>query len=435
MSFLSFFVHENNISCSIIAANQFAFASKGFHCILRAFPQAKEPLVLCCRCYQLLARLMSASLSERTVSSRRQCCAAGCSNRRGRCPICPVTQERICGCSVFSSADCPRSRSLLTLHKISSMPTRVRRVVLQRINRKDGRGRNWQPSSEAVVCNMHYENREGPNASRRQIVPVKFAHRSSYGGGSEVDSHSRPQNRPTLSSNCDNDDVMKESTQCDPQLQDGPDIAEKQRDVDVPLSVRLKSIGRERDDMKRECSILRSKLESIGRERDDLKRECSILQSKLESTSDSVGELTFSSDRLSDGQLKFYTGFSGKELFNIVWQWLKPAADKIVLSGANIDGGEIDGPRSEHDYASVLTEGGRRTRQLPLKDEFFLVLVRIRLGAIEEDLAYRFRISQQSVSAIWNAWLPFLAAQLRPLITWPLTASITMTSGGISPTQ
>ncbi|XP_062516382.1 uncharacterized protein LOC134191777 [Corticium candelabrum] len=58
-------------------------------------------------------------------------------------------------------------------------------------------------------------------------------------------------------------------------------------------------------------------------------------------------------------------------------------------------------------------------RRLDRIDEFLLTLVRLRLGAPEEDLTYRFEVSQSRVSKILTNWLPFLAAQFKGLISWP----------------
>ena len=60
-----------------------------------------------------------------------------------------------------------------------------------------------------------------------------------------------------------------------------------------------------------------------------------------------------------------------------------------------------------------------RTRKLRVKDEFFLTLVRLRLGLTVWDLAFRFKISRSTVSSVENTWIPFLAKELVHFITWP----------------
>jgi len=52
------------------------------------------------------------------------------------------------------------------------------------------------------------------------------------------------------------------------------------------------------------------------------------------------------------------------------------------------------------------------------------VLIRLRLGLLEQDLAHRFNIGIATVSRICVTWIKFLNQQLRPLITWPSRADI-----------
>ena len=89
--------------------------------------------------------------------SRRQCCAWGCHNRKGRCPE-DIKGVRVCGCPSLRCTDCPKSGELLSLHYIEKMPDSVKRVVVSKINqtRKGPKGTNWKPTAESCICNMHY---------------------------------------------------------------------------------------------------------------------------------------------------------------------------------------------------------------------------------------------------------------------------------------
>ena len=57
--------------------------------------------------------------------------------------------------------------------------------------------------------------------------------------------------------------------------------------------------------------------------------------------------------------------------------------------------------------------------KLSSRKAFFLVLIKLRLGLTNSDLAYRFSISQSTASVILNAWLPFLANHFTSFICWP----------------
>ena len=50
-----------------------------------------------------------------------------------------------------------------------------------------------------------------------------------------------------------------------------------------------------------------------------------------------------------------------------------------------------------------------------LKMNFFLVLIRLRLGLMEQDLADRFEISQSTVSRIIITWINFLFLKLKEI--------------------
>ena len=58
-------------------------------------------------------------------------------------------------------------------------------------------------------------------------------------------------------------------------------------------------------------------------------------------------------------------------------------------------------------------------RQMTHESHLLLVLMKIRLGATNKDLAYRFRINYGLVSKIYCSWLVILSKALRHIIVWP----------------
>ena len=57
-------------------------------------------------------------------------------------------------------------------------------------------------------------------------------------------------------------------------------------------------------------------------------------------------------------------------------------------------------------------------RTLTPLNEFFLTLVRLRLGLLEKDLGDRFGVSQSLVSKIFNTWLNLLFRHLSSINFW-----------------
>ena len=51
--------------------------------------------------------------------------------------------------------------------------------------------------------------------------------------------------------------------------------------------------------------------------------------------------------------------------------------------------------------------------------QFCMVLVKLHLNSSDQDLAYRFGVSQSVVSKNWNKWLAAMYVHLKPLIKWP----------------
>ena len=98
--------------------------------------------------------------------------------------------------------------------------------------------------------------------------------------------------------------------------------------------------------------------------------------------------------------VKFYTGFPSFQLLMVCFQFLGSAASNL----------------SYGDHTKVAK--GKPHKLSPL-NEFFLMLCRLRLGLFEQDLAYRFQLSQSSVSRIFSTWISFCYYKFKELHIWP----------------
>ena len=52
-------------------------------------------------------------------------------------------------------------------------------------------------------------------------------------------------------------------------------------------------------------------------------------------------------------------------------------------------------------------------------DQFFLVLVKLRLDLHFQDMAYRFAVSLGTITNIFHEWLEIMSMRLKFLIMWP----------------
>ena len=107
----------------------------------------------------------------------------------------------------------------------------------------------------------------------------------------------------------------------------------------------------------------------------------------------------------SDEDIQFYTGLPSYSIFISIYRYLEPLLQYLRYR-----------PSKHTDVTHQLLS---RQRLLQPIDEFFLVLLRLRLSLLEKDLGHRFNCSVSTISRICTAWLPFLSTQLYPLITWP----------------
>lgn len=106
-----------------------------------------------------------------------------------------------------------------------------------------------------------------------------------------------------------------------------------------------------------------------------------------------------------DSDISFYTGFPNYEILMLCY-------DRVKDSAKNLSYGKYD--RKTFDQPQLFQSG--RPRNLTTFQEFVLVLMRLRLGLFEKDLAHRFAVSESTVSVIFRTWIRFLRLELQELI-------------------
>lgn len=66
----------------------------------------------------------------------------------------------------------------------------------------------------------------------------------------------------------------------------------------------------------------------------------------------------------------------------------------------------------------------RISQKLTVKDHLFVILIKLRMGLSNIDLANRFNVSKSTTSNICQSWVPAMAVVLKPLIKWPSKGAI-----------
>lgn len=120
-----------------------------------------------------------------------------------------------------------------------------------------------------------------------------------------------------------------------------------------------------------------------------LKRTCDV------SIQTSRPDLTIEDISNSDEKVMFYTGLPNSGTFFVLFDEMGDICDD------NVDG----------------NRGRRRT--LRLQDEFFMVIMCLRLGLLLEDLTQRFKISKSKCSKIVSRWIDYMDVKLNFLLNWP----------------
>ena len=133
------------------------------------------------------------------------------------------------------------------------------------------------------------------------------------------------------------------------------------------------------------CDSATQTEESITQIEDELtqaKKSITDLEKRLNEREEKYEQQQFrlSNMEKDDVKIAFFTGFPNFGSLQSFFKYLGPAVDCLCYSSKQSD--------------SDKQNGSKRCRQraLPPMEEMFLTLVRLRLGLMEQDLAYRFNM-------------------------------------------
>ena len=86
------------------------------------------------------------------------------------------------------------------------------------------------------------------------------------------------------------------------------------------------------------------------------------------------------------------------------------AVHHIIYPGSSVDPSTKTRLKSQHAISP--------------QNKFFITFCHLRCGLMEQDLAYRFKISQSTVSRIFTAWVNFFYCKFQEIPIWPIQTQV-----------
>ena len=138
-----------------------------------------------------------------------------------------------------------------------------------------------------------------------------------------------------------------------------------------------------------------------------LQSENQRLKKELQKTIETLQHFRVENIKYNDKLVRFYTGFASFMVFSACFRFLGPVVNHLNYWGAKPD------PRRRV-----------RNRKLDPENQLFLTLVKLRLNLKHRDLAFRFSISETSVSRYITTWVCFLYHHLNEIDWTPSTKQV-----------
>ena len=144
--------------------------------------------------------------------------------------------------------------------------------------------------------------------------------------------------------------------------------------------------------------------ELLKAENEKLKEECAWLRKEC-------NDVTFGSHWIKEDDkcTRFYTGLPTYAVFILLCNFLRGKAENLKAW----QGEKTTTP------ATNVRVGPRPWKNMSVENQFFSVLVRLRLGVSGADVAARFGMPEGSYSRLFSTWIMFLAKEFKLLFPWP----------------
>lgn len=159
------------------------------------------------------------------------------------------------------------------------------------------------------------------------------------------------------------------------------------------------------------CSKLRDQIAKLQQDIEQLQFQVANLEEENKRIQSK--RFTIKDIEHSDHLVQLYTGLQNAKVFELLADKLRDKAVRLHY----VRGSESNTPKA-HQLGENRKKPGPQ-RKTSVEEELFMTLVRLRQGLSEEDLAFRMKVSQSTVSRIVITWISFLSRELSSLIYWP----------------
>ena len=307
--------------------------------------------------------------------------------------------------------------------RLFNFPTELRNAEARRqwtknVHRQDVKtGKMWIPSINSRVCSKHFVDGEPTELNPHPTLSMGHSDSSlEKKPRRQIKKHDHPVIKKRKISNHKHDSGIKtdEVASCSQMEIDREPVTNLNSVISLAEEARPElhqNYNKEFDETDTQTSMIPDRVDITSTESVDGKP---VETPKAKPTLPIKISL---SDKLmkNDKKCKYYTGLPSKEHFELILNYVQPKVEKMAYwRGTKY----VIGVKQIRRFLRSPKKFGPK-RKVTIRDELFMVLMKLRLGLMTEDLADRFGISSSTVSSIFNTWIKVLSMCLKRLIFYP----------------
>lgn len=264
------------------------------------------------------------------------------------------------------------------------------------IGRSDGK-KVWSPSKDSRVCSSHFM--DGKPTSTNPLPTVNLGYEGAekrarrmalFEATKPMATIKRAQKPRAVPDHIWDSEFVATPIYEDPVVEEL--YQDKKLSLPWPLVLCLILLS-----VFKQCMLLREENSSLKKENRDLKKTINELRNHF-----LINQIL-----KDDNDVTFYTGVPTLGLFNKLHNLIAPFVKR-----------RWTGAKSALKTLKTFKSSARLgpTRKLSSKVEFLMMLMKLRLGLLNKDLAKRFKISETLFSRIFFAWLRAACVVLQPIV-------------------